>query len=209
MSKSFWLSLISGVIISNAFATTTYRVDRDSIIITGEDKIPHRCPIFEKIEISDLSFDKSAVIVSSRGYVPSRDLNMCDGQNRIHVSQIPDHVGALSDINLKHGIYVALDLSSVSPMSWLATVSRVGSRSNLVTLPGAYVANRKRLTLRKQAFTGTGDERMAIISRDGNYVSPTGAMSCDQFAYPGVWEIHKNRRVITDDVSCAQLFESK
>jgi hypothetical protein len=182
---------------------------KGDLIVVSENGGLRECRLSQPPESADVSFDKSAVIVSPRGYVTTQALEQCSSDVTLRISKIPDHVGTLSDINIKNRIYVALDLSSVRPLSWLAVVARIGSVKNMVTLPGAYIPGRSRSILKRQAFTSTGDERMAIISPDGKYVSPSGAMSCDQHAYPGVWDIQKNRRVITDDASCAQLFAAK
>ncbi|MFM0606964.1 hypothetical protein PQR05_20790 [Paraburkholderia sediminicola] len=155
------------------------------------------------------SFDKTALIVSERGYVPIKLLVNCNAAVPIHVSSIPSRVGVLADVNLTKGLYVALDFVNVQPFLYLATVARLGSSKNLVTLNGAYVPGRKLSEQRRRAFNGSGDAGSAIISPDGRFVAPTAAMNCLDDAYPGVWDISKNKRVLADDTSCSQLFGLK
>ena len=153
------------------------------------------------------SFDKSAVIVSETGYVAKQELVDCRAGRAVHVLSIPSNVGVLSDINLSKGIYVALDFVSAQPFTYLATVARIGSSRNLVSVKGAYVAGRKLSELKKSAFGGSGDAGTAIISPDGRYVAPAGQMDCSQGAYPGVWDVQGNRRVVATDDACAALFK--
>ncbi|WP_143328345.1 hypothetical protein [Caballeronia telluris] len=152
------------------------------------------------------SFDRSAVMVSEAGYVAKQELAHCQAGRAVHVLSIPPNVGVLADINLSKGIYVALDFVSAQPFTYLATVARIGSSRNLVSVKGAYVAGRKLSELRKSAFGGSGEAGTAIISLNGRYVAPTGQMDCSQGSFPGVWDIQGNRRVVADDDACAALF---
>jgi hypothetical protein len=152
------------------------------------------------------SFDKSAVMVSETGYIAKQELAHCQAARAMHVLLIPSNVGVLADINLSKGIYVALDFVSAQPFTYLATVARIGSSRNLVSVNGAYVAGQKLSELRNSAFGGSGEAGTAIISLNGRYVAPTGQMDCSQGAYPGVWDIQGNRRVVADDDTCAALF---
>ncbi|MGY4728476.1 hypothetical protein [Burkholderia pyrrocinia] len=155
------------------------------------------------------SFDKSAVMLSETSYVDKHQLDHCRAEEGIHVLSIPSGVGVLSDINVSKGIYVALDFVSTQPFTYLATVARVGTSRNLVSVKGAYVVGRKINELKKTAFGGSGDAGVAIISPDGRYVAPTGQMDCSQESYPGVWDVKNNRRVVTTDDTCVALFKQK
>ncbi|MEX3937454.1 hypothetical protein AB4Y32_37970 [Paraburkholderia phymatum] len=155
------------------------------------------------------SYDRSALILSQRNYVKADRLKNCKPNETVVVSSIPDHVGFLSDINLAKGIYVSLDLISVTPASYLAMVARVGTKRNLVTLNGVYLKGRPLKYLSKYGFDSDGEAGASIISQDGRYVAPNGKVSCVLDAYPGVWNIKLNRRVVTDEVTCNGLFLSK
>jgi len=162
-----------------------------------------------KIGIAVKSFDKSAVMVSERGYVSTAALRRCTSDIPVHVSLIPSGVGVLADINLKKRLYVSVDFVSVKPFTYLATVARLNSSRNMVTLDGAYVSGKKLSELQRYSFGSSGDAGSAVISPDGRYVAPSGKINCGPYGSPGVWDIAKNKRVITDDDSCSALFEVK
>ncbi|WP_126283219.1 hypothetical protein [Burkholderia stagnalis] len=153
------------------------------------------------------SFDKSAVMFSETNYVGKYQIDHCQIGQVVHVLSIPSGGGVLSDINLSKGIYVSLDFVGAQPFVYLATVARIGTSRNLVSVKGAYVAGRKISELKKTAFGGSGDAGTAIISLDGRYVAPTGQMDCSQESYPGVWGVQNNRRVVTSDDTCTALFK--
>ncbi|HEY4353613.1 MAG TPA: hypothetical protein VGN31_20470 [Paraburkholderia sp.] len=153
------------------------------------------------------SYDKSAIIVSETGYVLRQDLINCQAGHAVHVFSIPSNVGVLSDINILKNIYVALDFISTQPVAYLATVARVGSSRNLVSINGAYLAGKRIGDLRKSAFGSSGEAGASIISPDGRFVAPDGHIDCTEDAYPGVWDIQKNRRVKTTDDACVAFFK--
>lgn len=195
--------LASTLVSGTAYAENTYEVAGSSVKVDSS-----RICLLDKISIYAVeSFDKSAVMVSETGYVAAQDLMHCQIGRAVHVLSIPSNVGVLSDINLSKGIYVALDFVSAQPFTYLATVAHIGTSRNLVSVNGAYVAGRKLSELRKSAFGGSGDAGTAIISPDGRYVAPTGQMDCSQDAYPGVWDVQGNRRVVATDDACAALFK--
>ncbi|WP_157661426.1 hypothetical protein [Burkholderia ubonensis] len=84
------------------------------------------------------SYDRSAVIVSERGYVKKDDLDNCQPGMSVRVHFIPGRVGFLLDINLRKNIYVTLDFVNNRPFLYLATVAHVGSSKNIVMLNGAF-----------------------------------------------------------------------
>ena len=153
------------------------------------------------------SADGQAVIVSERGYVLMSDLENCQAGNPLHVAEIPKGVGFLSDINVSKAVYVSLDFVSTQPMTYLATVARIGSKNNLVNLDGAYIAGKSVNQLKKTAFSASGDAGSSTISPDGRYVAPGGQIDCSNDAYPGVWDIAKNKRVFVDPEACNALFK--
>jgi hypothetical protein len=136
-----------------------------------------------------------------------QDLINCQAGHAVHVFSIPSNVGVLSDINILKNIYVALDFISTQPVAYLATVARVGSSRNLVSINGAYLAGKRIGDLRKSAFGSSGEAGASIISPDGRFVAPDGHIDCTEDAYPGVWDIQKNRRVKTTDDACVAFFK--
>jgi hypothetical protein len=185
------------------YADDTYQVAGSSLKIDSSRMCLLDRPPLYAVE----SFDGSAVMVSETGYVAKQELAHCQAGRAVHVLSIPSNVGVLSDINLSKGIYVALDFVSAQPFTYLATVARIGSSRNLVSVRGAYVAGRKLSELKKSAFGGSGEAGTAILSPTGRYVAPTGQIDCSQDAQPGVWDIPGNRRVVATDDACAALFK--
>lgn len=186
--------------------TTKYRLTGDhvSFSIDGHSKI---CVLDRKVDFATESFDESAIIVSERGYVSTEALIQCGPETLVRVSLIPKGVGILADINLRKRIYVSLDYVSVRPLSYLATVARLDSTRNLVNLDGAYVPGRTLAEMQQHSFGSSGGAGSAAISPDGRYVAAAGRINCGRYGSPGVWDIEKNRRVMTDDDSCARLFD--
>lgn len=189
-------------------AQTTYYV-HGRYIDVKKGREQRTCLLDQEISSSVESFDKSAVIVSGRGYVSVEELSRCLPNAPVHVFMIPSGVGALADINLGRKLYISIDFATVRPITYLATVAHLNSSRNLVTVNGAYVPRRKLSELQKYAFLSTGGAGSAIISLDGRYVAPAAQMDCSKDASPGVWDIERNQRVVTDDKSCASLFSLK
>jgi hypothetical protein len=90
------------------------------------------CLIDEKPIDATLSSDGEAVIVSGTAYVPVAELSHCKADVPIHVRRAAPHVGFLSDINIKAGIYASMVPVSVSPMVFLEVAAKIGSDRNLV-----------------------------------------------------------------------------
>lgn len=156
-----------------------------------------------------VSADRRALIVSERGYVPLSDLQACRSGTPVRVREIPTGVGFLSDINVAKGVYVALDFVSTQPTLYLATVAKIGSKKNMVTLDGAYVGGKGVHQSQRAAFSASGDAGSSVISPDGRYVAPNGQIDCGDDAYPGVWDIEANKRVTVDGDACNALFAAK
>lgn len=194
---------MSFFISSLTFADNTYEARGFSLKISSS-----KTCLLDKVPLYAVeSHDKSAVMLSETGYVVKEELDNCEVGRAVHVLSIPSNVGFLSDINLSKNIYVALDFVTTQPFSYLATVARIGSSRNLVTVNGAYVAGKKLSELKKFAFGGSGDAGTSIIAPSGRYVAPNGQMDCGESAYPGVWDIQKNQRVVATDDVCAALFK--
>lgn len=201
-----YLPVLASVFISGSvYAGDAYEVVGSSLKV-GSSK---NCSLDREPRYAVESFDKSAVMLSETSYVDRHQLDHCRSGEGIHVLSIPSGVGVLSDINVSKRIYVALDFVSTQPFTYLATVARVGTSRNLVSVKGAYVVGRKISELKKTAFGSSGDAGAAIISPDGRYVAPTGQMDCSQESYPGVWDIKNNRRVVTKDDACTEFFKQK
>ncbi|WP_175716267.1 hypothetical protein [Burkholderia anthina] len=190
-------------IVGRAYASDVYEVIGASLKI-GDSKV---CQLDKEPRYAIESFDKSAVMLSETNYVDKRQLDRCQIGKAVRVLSIPAGVGVLSDINVSKGIYVSLDFVDVQPFAYLATVARVGTSKNIVSMKGAYVVGRKISELRGAAFSSGGEAGASIISPDGRYVAPTGEMDCSQTSYPGVWDIKNNRRVVAMGDACAALFK--
>ncbi|WP_157651078.1 hypothetical protein [Burkholderia ubonensis] len=165
------------------------------------------CTLDTKPIYAVASYDRSAVIVSEQGYVKKNDLDNCQPGIPVRVHFIPDRVGFLSDINLRKNIYVALDFVNTRPFLYLATVAHVGSSKNIVMLNGAYISGKPLSQLRMHAFNASGEAGASLISPDGRYVAPDGVVSCTDDAFPGVWDIEKNKKVVLNENSCSALFD--
>jgi hypothetical protein len=211
MRKNLALFLMLVAIKSIAIAsqpTETYKTIGNSVEISNGVQT-RTCTLDKLPQYAIASFDNSALMVSQRGYVPIAKLKVCDPKIPIGVLVIPDKVGVLNDINISKNIYIALDFVNVQPFLFLATVAHIGSNKNLVTIDGSYVHGRPLAELRKYAFGGSGDAGTAMISIDGKFVAPSGQIDCRSDAAPGVWDIEKNKRLITDAPSCLALFSLK
>ncbi|WP_157768120.1 hypothetical protein [Burkholderia ambifaria] len=181
-----------------------FRASGNRIEILNNDG--RMCVLDQQPSTAVESFDGSAVIISERGYVEKDDLDRCVPNVMVHVSTIPRNVGVLADINLGAKLYVAVDFVTVRPMRYLATVARLDSVKNLVTINGAYLDGQSLSKLQRYAFGSSGEAGSAVISPDGRYVAPAGQIDCSEDASPGVWDIEGNIKVITGEQSCNKLF---
>ncbi|MGR3906603.1 hypothetical protein Q3A80_06115 [Burkholderia sp. SR8] len=197
-----------GLFVANAAQVAeSYEVADKSLRVVNS-AATRLCPLDAKPIYAIASYDRSAIIVSERGYVKKEDLNNCHPENPVHVHVIPARTGFLSDINLSREIYVALDFVGTRPFRYLATVAHIGSSRNLVTIDGAYISGKSLSQLRAHAFDANGEPGASLISPDGRYVAPDGVVSCAGDAFPGVWDIENNKRVVLNDSSCSALFDS-
>jgi hypothetical protein len=207
-----WRKFFSGVLFSLFIVTATQAIAEDAYEVNGAvikvigEKSTRVCVLDTYPAYAVESYDKSAIMISERGYIEKNKLDACAHGQLVHVSSIPEGVGILSDINVSKNIYVALDFVSVQPMMYLATVARIGTNKNLVSMKGAYVPGKKARRSAENAFVSVGGAGSSIISPDGRYVAPNGQIRCGRGAYPGVWDVVENKKVIVDDESCSTLF---
>ncbi|RAR48284.1 hypothetical protein C7401_15236 [Paraburkholderia unamae] len=214
LKKTFYLKVISVLTLSVASAayTQTSFAD-DSLSTSGKfvdasiDGKQIHCSLDISPTYAVQSTDGQSIMVSDRGYVLKSDLKNCQAGSNLHVKNIPDGVGFLSDINVPQGIYISLDFVSTQPMLYLATVAKIGTKRNLINLDGAYIVGKSINQLKKAAFSTSGDAGSSIISPDGRYVAADGQIDCSQDAYPGVWDVSKNSRVFADTDACNALFK--
>lgn len=165
------------------------------IIVTPHGAEPiRRCAIEAQADQALLSHDGSALIISSTGYIPIARLQKCSS-TPLRILNIPTNVGFLADINLDKGIYLSLDVVGAAPLSFLATVAKLGSKTNLSDLPGSYEPHDSIDILQASSFTYSEEDKPKI-SPNGRYVSPSGRVDCGENAYPGVWDLTEAIRVV-------------
>jgi hypothetical protein len=197
----------------------SYKVAADGksleIINSADGKLERSCVFQSVISQAKLSFDGSAVILSENSYVPIKDIVSC-GSTPVTVYSTPIKAGMLVDINIKSKLYIALLPVTSQPPSYLATVGTVGSMTNIVSLPGAYIDKQSHKKRLESAFSYSEDGGpVAKISLNGKYVSVNGVIDCNEDAHPGVWDVKNNRKVnIIGEVSprnvkCQSLFSSR
>ena len=157
-----------------------------------------------------LNYEQTAFILADVEYLAIEDLMLCSKSTKVRT--VPEGAGGIADINLKHGVYVALDIVSDRPSQYLATVAKIDSIKPLILLPGAYYSQQSINKLRRYAFTYSDQ---AKISPDGRYVAVNGSIDCQSAATVGVWDLLTKKRVILkpksekDDVvqRCQALFD--
>lgn len=185
----------------------------ESCEVTGKEirmvnsGVTRSCTLDIKPIYAVASYDRSAVIVSERGCVKKDDLDNCQPGISVRLHFIPGRIEFLSDINLQKNIYVVLDFVNTWPFIYLATVAHVGSSKNIVMLNGACISGKPLSWPRMRAFNASGEAGASLISPDGRYVAPDGAVSCTDDAFPGVWDIENNKKVVLNENSCSALFD--
>jgi hypothetical protein len=153
------------------------------------------CHIGFAVERVVLSFDETVLMISDAGYVKVDDLLTCESfLPRVHF--IPPKMGYLVDFNSRKNRYITLIAVSASPTSYLAFIGESMRRKNLVSLPGAYDKKKTRKVMVNEAFSYSENSIMQPkISIDGKYASVEGDVDCSIDAYPGVWDIEKDRKI--------------
>jgi len=157
------------------------------------------CLIDEKPIGITLSSDGEAVIVSGTGYVPVDELSHCTDVP-VHVRRAAPHVGFLSDVNIKAGIYASMVPVGVSPLSFLAVVGEIGSDRNLVQKPGFY-----RTAVSESKLEEAASEMNPVISLDGKYIS-VDRSQCGLDPKIDVIEIKTGKAIVIDNIACGKLF---
>lgn len=183
---------------NTANATNTARAFNLSVQTkTGE----FHCLVDEKpIDVTPSS-DGEAVIVSGTGYVPVSELSRCKAGTPVHVRRAAPHVGYLSDINIKAGIYASMVPVAVSPLSFVAVVGKIGSDRNLVKKPGFYRTTVSQSKLEEEASS----DLIPVISLDGKYIT-VDRHQCGTDPEVDVTEIKTGKTVVIDNKICSRLF---
>jgi hypothetical protein len=191
---------------AHEFESVRYVATSSTVVLADAQHAERQCRVEPKVEDSAALFnwDKTIVILGSREYVPVDALVACNG-GVVTVEHIPAKVGAVADVNVAKNLYLALDLVSVSPYSYTATVAHLGSTRPIADFPGMYGATKGRSRIEKEAFI-YDESTPARISPDGRYVSVDGSMQCGVDSYPGVWDLGRKQKVVRGD-GCESLFE--
>lgn len=183
-------------------------LEDSSITIQFNGGVSRSCRVVEQLEKAQVSHDGSAVIVSHIAYIPVSRLKNC-GSEPVVVNKISGKVGFLADINLAARIYLSLDVMGTPPLAVVATVATLDSTESMVSLPGAHTSRKNIHALREEAFP-YDETRGGFIAKNGKYASPGGMPDCSSNAYPGVWDLRKNKRVVLTgadaETRCQELF---
>lgn len=171
-----------------------------SVKITGSE---HLCKIDQQVVDVKMSSDGQAVIISGTSYIPIANLERCNSDVVIHATKAAPHVGFLTDVNLKAGIYASLLPLSVNPMSFVAVVAKIGSDRNLINLSGFYRAGVKQSTLLSEASS----DMSPTLSVDARYVS-LDLHTCESegYEYASVIEIHSGKKIELNRAMCEKEF---
>lgn len=161
----------------------------------------NRCLVEKKPLGIGLSSDRELVIVSGASYIPVDKLMRCKPEVVVRAKKAAPHVGFLSDVNLRAGIYASLVPVSLNPMSFLVVVAKIGSDKNIVNLPGFYMAGMRSSKMRREASSNV----LPVISLDGRYVSMS-LHSCGSNEYVDVVEIRSRKWTRIERASCEKLF---
>jgi hypothetical protein len=160
-----------------------------------------RCLIDEEPIGAVLSSDGEAVIVSGTSYVLIDELRHCTVNIPVHVRRAAPHVGFLSDINIKAGIYASMVPVGVSPLSFVAVVAKLGSDKSLIQKPGFYRTSVSESKLEEEASS----DMKLIISLDGQYISVDRGQ-CGSDDKVDIIEIKTGKSIVIDNKTCGQMF---
>jgi hypothetical protein len=182
---------------------------KSNTVIANCGLAPPPASVSRDYEHLRLSFDQAAIIFSDALYLPISELLAC-GDTSLAPREAAPKTGMLGDISLATGIYVSLELVGTQPLSFLATVAKIGKSKNLVDLPGAYPRLKSTAKINQSFSYSTG--MISKISLNGQYVAVNGDVDCSSSAFPGVWDIKKNAKIkLTGDsntikTKCNALF---
>lgn len=193
----FWGLSSPGLAVAGASVDRKFTLQSDGREVAMQDASGKTlvCKLGFKADSAEPSSDGAALIVSDTEYVLMEDLSRC-WQSRPSKKTNPAAAGTLIDLNIKKGIYLSIDLISTTPLSFLATIARIGTSRNLVDIPGAYVPSMPLEQLQKYGFAYDGSRAKGRLSSDGRFASPNGEIDCGPDSYPGVWDIGANRKVV-------------
>lgn len=202
-----------------ASKAATFKIGTNQIIdIKNLDEIvpvdfTKNCKVNEKVTRARLTHDRRAILVTSDGYIPIESIRKC-GDTPLKVIKIRQDEGILEDVNLEHGIYLALLPISVQPITYLAIIGRLNSKNIETRLQGSYRKKMSDKEQEHQSFTYADDVGpFPIISLDGRYLAPSGQIDCGVNSYPGVWDLKNRTKVSLPgsredlELACQDLFE--
>jgi hypothetical protein len=173
----------------------------DSEILIKKSGSERRCVVDKNPVDIKLSSDRQSAILSGTSFVKIEDLMQCDPAKVVHAKLAAPHVGFLSDVNLRVGLYTSLVPVAGNPMSFLAVVAKIGSDKNLVNLSGFYRAGMPASKMLHEASSSISP----VISLDGRYVS-LNLYSCGFEGYVDIFDITLKRKARIDRASCDKLF---
>ncbi|QEO99216.1 hypothetical protein XOCgx_4229 [Xanthomonas oryzae pv. oryzicola] len=207
LSAVFTITL--GACMSGLAADSDYSRSSDRYVVKVSGKSVHDCRLSKPIEMLRLSSDKQFLIVSYNSYVGVSSLESCAGKV-VQTSALNAKNGLLMDINSRQKTYLSLISVSTQPMSFVAFMGKIDApgKNLLEGMPGAYRNLASPTDQAGDAFSFDDSQgRYGTISVTGRYVAPDGFVDCSENSYPGVWDIEKKVKVITDDESCSSLFK--
>lgn len=196
----------------NAFADATGSVKFDAssniISIESGSSIGKRCTLSKTLKhvVPHFNWNKTIIILTDVDFVAVRDVEACS-RGRVNPLQIPKKVGFLVDVNLEHKVYLALDIVGVSPMTFTATVARLGETRSILSAPGIYSDKKTDEKIKEESFVYVEDDP-GRISPNGRFVSADGSMDCRPDTYPGVWDLTLKKNV-TNESGCDALFKNE
>ena len=224
MKNQLLLSFLCGFLIAPASCLSqevgdhrkwTYTQEKSltGIVISAENGETRNCELDGEVSRAILSFDRATLIVSENGYVKTAELRNCDKHKKVAIKIIPEENGMLVDFNSLTNTYISLIFVAVQPLSYVAYIGKLGLNKNLINLPGAFSTNKKLGKMQQEAFVySDGFAYRPKILPNGKYVTPDGDVDCSPQSYPGVWNIHKNKKVTISQtaalaVECNALFD--
>jgi len=199
------------------FSLNTYSAVAESVTFDSSSNIvsiksgsstERRCALFKELKdvAPRFNWNKTIVILTDVDFVTTRDVEVCS-HGSVDPSHIPHKVGFLVDVNPEYKVYLALDVAGVSPMTFIATVARLGETRSMLSVPGVFSDRKADEKIKEESFSYV-ETNSGRISPNGRYVSADGSMSCGPDAYPGVWDLLLKKNVISE-ARCDTLFEDK
>ncbi|MGF6244193.1 hypothetical protein P3T42_005958 [Paraburkholderia sp. GAS38] len=190
---------------ADQLASVKYVDSSHSVALIDANNSATQCALDRQIKnISPhLNWNKQVILLSDVDYVSVADVLACRG-GKVSASRIPARVGFVVDVNLKRNIYLSLDAVSAGPLTFAATVARLGKTTPLADFQGMYMPEKRFEKIQEEGFD-YDDSMPGRISPDGRYVSANGSMDCTDDSYPGIWDLQTRKKVVRPD-GCEQLF---